>query len=318
MDALAHMLLALLALLGGGSGAPEQRNATTANPQGVTFAISDDAAQRAFPSELLVARTMGLSAARAYVDWSAIAPKRAAPNAWPLAAQDLGDFAYAVALRYPQVRLYYDWNEPNTRMFAVPNTVEAYEPMPRPVYAPVHAANPAAKVVAGNLARYRDAGRDPTAWAARLRADGVPMDYFGIHPYPLRRAPLAVRDPLNRIDLLDVPALARLAGVPVIVSEFGWSSDDAGAEHQAEWTAEAIELARCTPGLAGFVFWGFHDHPVPLGVTPDPWVRFGWLDAAGQPKPVYLAAFDALRAPLDCTAVARAAGAPAGWPLLST
>ena len=81
--------------------------------------------------------------------------------------------------------------------------------------------------------------------------------------------------------------------------------------------AEAIELARCTPGLGGFVFWGFHDHPVPLGVTPDPWVRFGWLDAAGQPKPVYLAAFDALRVPLDCTAVARAAGAPAGWPLLS-
>ena len=74
---------------------------------------------------------------------------------------------------------------------------------------------------------------------------------------------------------------------PVVVSEFGWSSDDAGVEQQAEWTAQAIELARCTPGLAGFVFWGFHDHPVPLGVTPDPWVRFGWLDAAGQPKPVF-------------------------------
>jgi hypothetical protein len=365
MDALAHMLFALLALLGGGSGpgAPEQRNATTANPQGVTFAISDDAAQRAFPSELLVARAMGLSAARAYVDWSAIAPQRpaqprnpadpaydwkaldadvaryqrsglavqiafwrvpawanggAAPNAWPLAAQDLGDFAYAVALRYPQVRLYYDWNEPNTRMFAVPSTVEAYEPMARAVYEAVHAANPAAKVVAGNLARYRDAGRDPTAWAARLHADAVPMDYFGIHPYPLRRAPLAVRDPLNRIDLLDVPALSRWAGVPVVVSEFGWSSDDAGLDQQAAWTAEAIEVARCTPGLAGFVFWGFHDHPVPAGVTPDPWVRFGWLDAAGQPKPVFHAAFDALRVPLDCTAVAKAAGAPAGWPLLST
>jgi len=56
---------------------------------------------------------------------------------------------------------------------------------------------------------------------------------------------------------------------------------------------------------------------VPLGVTPDPWVRFGWLDSAGQPKPVYLAAFDALRFPLDCTAVAQQAGAPGGWPLLS-
>jgi hypothetical protein len=365
MDALAHLLFSLLALLGSNPGAdsPAPRNATTANPQGVTFAISDDAAQRAFPSELLVARTVGMSAARAYVDWSAIAPQRpaqpldpadpaydwatldadvaryslaglavqfafwhvpawanggAASNAWPLDPQDLGNFAYAVALRYPQVQLFYDWNEPNTRMFAQPNTVEAYEPMARAVYAGVHTANPAAKVVAGNLARYRDAGRDPAAWAARLRADGVPMDFFGIHPYPLRRAPLAVRDPLNRIDLLDVPALARFAGVPVVVSEFGWSSDDAGVEQQAQWTAQAIELARCTPGLGGFVFWGFHDHPVPLGVKPDPWVRYGWLDDVGQPKPVLSAALGALRMPLDCTAVAQRANAPAGWPLLST
>jgi hypothetical protein len=360
MDALAHILLALLAVLGPGSGPAVPRDATTANPQGVPFAISDDAAQRAFPSELIVARALGVSAARAYVDWSAIASQRpaqprnpadpaydwkgldadvarygsaglqvqlafwrvpgwanggAGPSSWPLNAQDLGDFAYAVALRYPQVRLFYDWNEPNTRMFAVPNTVEAYEPMARAVYAAVHAANPAARVAGGNLARYRDGGRDPAAWAARLHADGVPMDLFGIHPYPLRREPLDVRDPLNRIDLLDVPALARLAGVPVIVSEFGWSSDDAGPAQQAVWSAQAIELARCTPGLAGLVFWGFHDHPVPLGVTPDPWVRFGWLDATGQPKPVLYAAFDALRAPLDCTAVAKAAGAPPGWPL---
>jgi hypothetical protein len=361
MDALAHILLSLLALLGAGAGTGPRalRDATTANPQGVPFAISDDAAQRAFPSELLVARAVGVSAARVYVDWSAIALQRpahprspgdraydwarldadmaryarsgltpqiafwhvpawanggAAPNVWPLEAADLGDFAYAVALRYPQVQVFYDWNEPNTRMFAEPNTVEAYEPMARAVYAAVHAANPAARVAAGNLARYRDAGRDPAAWAARLRSDGVPMDLFGVHPYPLRRAPLALRDPEHRIDLLDVPALARLAGVPAIVSEFGWSSDDAGADGQAAWTAQAIELARCTPGLAGFVFWGFHDHPVPLGVAADPWVRFGWLDATGQPKPVLMAAFDALRAPLDCTAVARAAGAPAGWP----
>jgi hypothetical protein len=362
MDALAHILISLLTLLSAGSGPPAQRDATTANPQGVPFAISDDAAQRAFPSELLVAHAIGISAARQYVDWAAVATRRpaqprdprdpaydwaaldadvaryvhaglavqlafwhvppwanggAAASVWPLDARDLGDFAYAVARRYPQVRLFYDWNEPNMRTFAEPNTVEAYEPMARAVYAAIHEASPEAKVVAGNLARYRDAGRDPAAWAERLHADAVPMDFFGVHPYPLRNAPLSLRDPANRIDLLDVPALARLAGVPVVASEFGWSSDDAGTEHQAEWTAQAIAVARCTPGLAGFVFWGFHDHPVPLGVTPDPWVRFGWLDAGGQPKPVYLAAFDALRVPLDCTAVAQEAGAPAGWPLIS-
>ena len=78
MDALAHILLSLLALLGAGAGPPAQQDATTANPQGVPFAISDDAAQRAFPSELLVARAVGVSAARQYVDWAAIAPRRPA------------------------------------------------------------------------------------------------------------------------------------------------------------------------------------------------------------------------------------------------
>jgi hypothetical protein len=357
MDALAHLLLSLLALLG--AGAPARQDATTANPDGVPFAISDDAAQRAFPSELLVARAVGISAARQYVDWAAIAPRRpvhprdphdpaydwaaldadvarygraglsvqlafwhvpswanggAAPNAWPLAPQDLGDFAYATARRYSQVRLFYDWNEPNVRAFAEPNTVEAYEPMARAVYAAVHQADPAAQVAAGNLARYRDAGRDPAEWAARLHADAVPMDFFAVTPTRsgALRYRCATRERIGRA--MDA---ATSAGVPVIVSEFGWSSDDAGAQQQAQWTAQAIELARCTPGLAGFVFWGFHDHPVPLGVTPDPWVRFGWLDAAGRPKPVYGAAFDALRAPLDCTAVARNAAAPAGWPLLN-
>jgi hypothetical protein len=365
MDALAHILLTLLAALGStsGSGPVPLRDATTANPQGVPFAIADDAAQRAFPSELPIARAAGISAVRTYVSWAGVAPTQPAnprdpadpaydwsgvdadvaratrsglevqlalwqvpawangggtPNVWPLDPQALGDFAYALALRYPQVHLFYDWNEPNTRMFAIPNTVEAYEPMARAVWTGVHAANPAARVVAGNLARYRDAGRDPATWAARLHADGVPMDLFGIHPYPLRAAPVSVRDPLHRIDLLDVPALSRLAGVPVVVSEFGWSSDDAGLDQQAAWTAQAIEVARCTPGLASFVFWGFHDHPVPLGSSPDPWVRFGWLDATGQPKPVFTAAADALRRPLDCTGVAKAAGAPPLWPEAST
>ena len=114
----------------------------------------------------------GLAVQLAFWHVPAWANGGAAANAWPLDAADLGDFAYAVARRYPQVRLFYDWNEPNVRMFAEPNTVEAYEPMARAVYAGVHEANPEAQVVAGNLARYRDAGRDPAAWAARLHADG--------------------------------------------------------------------------------------------------------------------------------------------------
>jgi Bacterial Ig domain len=337
--------------------------APTAPAAPLTFAISDDAAERAFPSELASARGIGIGAARAYVSWADVAPSRPAKPrdpadpaydwaqtdadmarydaaglavwiafwrtpewasgstdqaAWASSPQDLEDFAFAVATRYPRVEVFMDWNEPNDKLYAKPNTIAAYEPMARAVYAGVKAATPTAEVIAGNLARYRDNGRDPRAWAAALRADHVPMDVFGIHPYPDLTKPLANRSPRARIDLFDVPALARIAGVPVAVTEFGWSSQIAGLANQASWTAQAIDVARCTPGLAQFVFWGYHDHPVPAGQTPDPWVQFGWLDATGAAKPVYAAAAAALAAPLDCGAVAQASGAPVGWPDTNT
>ena len=173
-------------------------------------------------------------------------------------------------------------------------------------------------MIAGNLARYRDNGRDPAAWATALRADGIPMDAFGIHPYPDVSRSLANRSPRMRIDLFDVPALARLVGVPVAVTEFGWSSQQAGLANQASFTAQAIDVARCTPGLSQFVFWGYHDHPVPDGQQPDPWVTYGWLDAAGAEKPVYAAASAALSGDPGCATIAQTAGAPAGWPDTST
>jgi hypothetical protein len=332
-------------------------------PDAVTFAIADDAAQRAFPSELASARGVGMGAARAYVSWADVAtrrptnPRNPADPAyawaqtdgdmaryasaglavwvafwrtpfwasgstdtavWPVRPGDLGDFAYAVARRYPQVRVFMDWNEPNLKAYAKPNTIAAYEPMARAVYAGVKAASPGAQVVAGNLGKYRDNGRDPALWAATLRADAVPMDAFGIHPYPDPAKPLAGRAPRSRIDLFDVPALARIVGVPVAVTEFGWSSQLAGAANQATWTAQAISVARCTPGLSQLVFWGYHDHPVPPGQTADPWTTYGWLDATGAPKPVYDAGRSALASAPDCSSIGKAAGAPSGWPSSNT
>jgi GH35 family endo-1,4-beta-xylanase len=332
-------------------------------PNAVTFAIADDAAQRAFPSELASARGVGFGAARAYVGWADVALRRPAhprdpadaaydwaqtdgdmarygaaglqvwitfwrtpawasgssdPAVWAANPSDLGDFAFAVATRYPQVKVFLNWNEPNLKGYATPNTIEAYEPMARAVYAAVKAASPGAEVIAGNLGKYRDNGRDPARWAARLRSDGVPMDAFGVNPYPAVSAPLSTRSPLTRIDLFDVPALARIVGVPVAVTEFGWSSLQAGTAHQATWTAQAIAVARCTPGLSQFVFWGYHDHPVPAGQTPSPWVTFGWLDATGAPKPVYDAGRSALAGTPDCSTIGQTAGAPAGWPTTNT
>src|SRR3954471_2229122 len=83
-------------------GAGPTAHAATA-PSPVTFAISDDAAQRAFPSELTSARGIGISAARAYVGWANVAtrrpaqPRNPADSAynWSLPDADMARYAAA-------------------------------------------------------------------------------------------------------------------------------------------------------------------------------------------------------------------------------
>ena len=82
------MLGALVSLVLGVSGAA---HAATV-PNAVTFAISDDAAQRAFPSELISARGIGIGAARAYVGWADVAARR------PAKPRNPSDSAYNWAL----------------------------------------------------------------------------------------------------------------------------------------------------------------------------------------------------------------------------
>ncbi len=239
-----------------------------------------------------------------------------APNHYPSNAADFGDFAYAAALRYPQIHLWLPVNEPNLPSSAQPTTVPAYEAMLRAAYAGIKAAAPDDQVVAGPLSHMLgDPATDTWAWASQLAADHVPMDAFAVNPYPGWTNPIAVRSPY-RFDIWDLPALWRMVGVPVIVAEYGWSTELVSEDQQAAWLADAVRVARCTPGLERFTLWGFHDHPVDPG-TPlngsDNWTHFGLLHADGTPKPALASFEQAVSEPLDCAAVGVEAGAPPGW-----
>ncbi len=120
---------------------------------------------------------------------------------YPQNPQDLGDFAYAAALRYPQIRWWIPVNEANARLYADPATAAAYEPLLRAVYASVKQARPDDMVAGGSLIRnLGNPERDAWAFARKLAADGAPMDAFAVDPYPGWSDPISVRS-ADRLDI---------------------------------------------------------------------------------------------------------------------
>src|SRR5215831_2769814 len=70
-----------------------------------------------------------------------------APSVAPTSASTFADFAYAVARRYPFVRNWTIWNEPNQRLSLAATTPRLYVTrLLNPAYAAIHRANPRALV----------------------------------------------------------------------------------------------------------------------------------------------------------------------------
>ena len=93
------------------------------------------------------------------------------PNHPPTEAQDLEDFAYALADRYsgrhagyPAVRLYTAWNEPNLEQFLAPQFDDAGESVSPALYADI-ARSVVRRREGGEPGRARRDRRDVAAWA---------------------------------------------------------------------------------------------------------------------------------------------------------
>ena len=251
------------------------------------------------------------------------------PNHAPTDAQDLADFAYALADRYsgrhagyPAVRLYTAWNEPNLEQFLSPQFDDAgesvspglYADIARSVYDGVKEANPDALVAIGETSPRgqdrpsRGAVQDSHSPArfARLVSELRPtlrFDAWAQHPYPPRPsvAPArSVRWPRVALGNLELfgESLDSWFGrerTPIWITEYGHETvpDPAGIslDTQARYAEEALTLASGNSRVRVLVWFTLVDR------VTEPW-QSGLIATDGTAKPAY-ARFSEMAARLD-------------------
>jgi hypothetical protein len=110
------------------------------------------------------------------------------PNYAPSDSAALGSFAYAAALKYPWITRWTVWNEPNVRLFLIPNSPSVYTTrLLNPAYRALKSANPR-NLVAGGVTspRKTPSGVSPIAWIRGMRAAHALLDAYAQNPYPVR------------------------------------------------------------------------------------------------------------------------------------
>jgi hypothetical protein len=110
------------------------------------------------------------------------------PNVPPLDSTSFADFAYAAASRYPFVRHWTIWNEPNQARWLNPASPSIYvDRLLNPAYGAINEANPFALVAGGVTAPRGNAnGVSPIAWIEGMGDAGARLDAYAHHPYPLQ------------------------------------------------------------------------------------------------------------------------------------
>ena len=111
-----------------------------------------------------------------------------AANYVPNNSTALGSFAYAAAHRYPWITRWTVWNEPNVRLFLIPNSPTLYTTrLLNPAYRALKSANPR-NLVAGGVTspRKTPSGMSPIAWIRGMRSAHALLDAYAQNPYPVR------------------------------------------------------------------------------------------------------------------------------------
>jgi hypothetical protein len=221
-----------------------------------------------------------------------------APNVLPRSG--FGSFAYAASKRYPWVRLWTVWNEPNTRVFSVPVSPTLYvRRLLNPAYALLHKAN-RANVVAGGVTSPRKtaSGMAPTSFMAGLHAAHARLDAYAANPYPATKVETPFHDPCSWCQTLTMAHLSQIRSLvtryfgsrkPLWLTEYGYQTNPpdrllgVSPARQALMLGEAALRVWEQPGATVLIHFLVRDEPGLGG-----W-QSGLLSSHGSAKPAFRA-----------------------------
>jgi hypothetical protein len=202
----------------------------------------------------------------------------ARPNVVPSNATSFADFAYAAAKRYPFVRDWTVWNEPNQRLgLSTPSPKLYVTRLLNPAYAAIHRANAHAIVAGGVTApRGNTGGVGPLAWIRGMKAAGAHLDAYAHHPYPARpTAETPFTGACASCDTISMANLPRLlaevrrdfGNKPVWLTEYGYQTNPpdrylgVSPALQASYIGQSSLRAYAQPGVTMLIHFLVRDEP---------------------------------------------------------
>jgi hypothetical protein len=220
------------------------------------------------------------------------------PNWTPTRPTTFAGFAHRAAARYPFVRMWAIWNEPNQRRWLRPTTPGAYvQQLLNPAYAAIHAVIPKAQVAGGVTApRASTGGVSPVDWIAGMRAAHAKLDAYAHNPYPLRPRETPSSGACDHCTTITMATLDRLlthvrrafgTHTRIWLTEYGYQTNPpdrllgVSYARQARFLSEAALIAYRAPRVDVLIHYLIRDEP-----DPARW-QSGLVSAQGARKPVY-------------------------------
>jgi hypothetical protein len=218
----------------------------------------------------------------------------------PTRGSTFAAFAVRVATRYPFVKRWEIWNEPNQQRGLRPTSAAVYvRTLLNPAVAAIHRVSPGSLVAGGGTAPRAGAGGvSPVDWIAAMRRAGAHLDAYAHNPYPLRRGETPTSGGCGHCTTITMATLDRLlvdvrhafgTRTRIWLTEYGYQTNPPdrllGVSYalQARYESEAALRAFDAPRVDMLIHYLVQDEP-----QSERW-QSGLLTTAGGVKPAYAA-----------------------------